>query len=160
MLKELEPIAAKLKEERLLLNRALDRMTDDQVLQANVNPEWTIKDALAHLAGAERGMLKTAERMARGEDPQLPQGYSNDEFNARQVAKRKAMSLAQLRAELDATRADLMSFLDGVTREQLDLRGEHPLAGETTLKDLLVIIYSHESQHCKDIVNQMHELKK
>ncbi len=151
MLKELEPIASKLKEERGVLWRALDALTEEQATTLKVNDGWTIKDAIAHLAGAERGMTRIAQGMASNTDPQLPEGYNNDEYNARQVAKRQALPLAEIRNELDDSRNGLMALLEGLTAKQLELCGEHPLAGETALKDLLVIIYNHEVAHCKEI---------
>ncbi len=160
MLKDLVPIADKLKEERSLLNRELDSLTEEQAAQIHVNPDWTIKDALAHLVGAERGMTRMAQRYAEGENPQLPEGYNNDEYNARQVAKRKELTLAQLRAEMDASRAELMSNLENLTPEQLQFCGEHPIAGEISLKDLLVVIYTHETTHCAEITNKIRESKK
>lgn len=159
MLKELEAIANKLDEERSLLVRTLDGLTEEQAAQIMATPEWSIKDAVAHLVGAERGMTRIARTMALGENPQLPEGYNNDEYNARQVGKRKSLSLAQVRAELDATRAELRTILDSFTLEQLKLCGEHPLAGEITLKELLVILYSHETSHANEISARIRGLK-
>lgn len=160
MIKELEPIADKLIEERGIFMRMLDALTDAVAMKVMVTPEWSVKDALAHLAGAERGMLGIAKRMMKGEDPQLAPGYDNDEYNARQVAKRKSLSLAELRAELEATRAELMALLESITSKQLELRGQHPLEGEVSLKELLVILYSHETTHCNEMIAKLRENKK
>ncbi len=160
MLKELEAIASKLSEARSILVRALDGLTEEQATQVLVTPEWSIKDEVAHLAGAERGMFGIAQRMARGEDPQLPPEYDNDTYNARQVAKRKEKSLADVRAELDATHAELMAFLQNLTQAQLDECGQHPLYGEVKLKDLLVISYSHATTHTNEISAKIRESKK
>ncbi len=160
MLKDLEPIADKLNEERGILNRTLDEISENQAAEIHVTPEWTIKDAVAHLVGAERGMTRIARGAARGENPQLPEGYNNDVYNSRQVTKRREQSLAQVRAELDASRAELMALLDSITPEQLVLCGEHPLSGSVSLKDLLVIIYSHERTHTNEISLKYRESKK
>ena len=160
MLKDLESIASKLNEAHTVLTRALESAGDDLVAQAMVTPEWSVKDAVSHLAGANRGMFGIAQRSARGEAPKLPDGYNNDTYNARQVAKRKEQTLAQIRAELETTRAEMVAFLESVTPAQLDLVGEHPLFGETKLKDLLVIIYSHETQHCKEIADALRAARK
>ena len=53
-----------------------------------------------------------------------------------------------------------MTFLQNLTQEQLDLCGQHPLYGEVTLKELLVIIYSHETTHAKEISAKIRESKK
>ncbi len=155
MLDELAPIADKLKEERARLNATLDQIGEEQAVQVMVTPEWTIKDQVAHLAGAESGMLGIARRMALGQDPQLRPDYDNDFYNARQVAKRKQASLAQIREELETSRAELMTFMDTLKPEQLTLMGQHPLTGETTLKDLFGIIYRHETAHGKEISDRL-----
>ena len=160
MLKELEQIAAKLNEACAMLNHALDQVTDEQNVQLPMNPEWSVKDTMAHLISAKRGMTRLAQRFAAGEDPQLPDDYNNDTYNARQIAKRKAMSFADLRVEMDTAHKELVALLDGVTAQQLDLCGEHPLAGEIPLKDLLVVIYNHETQHCKEITEAIRASKK
>jgi len=159
MLKELESIAAKLNEACAMMTRTLDQLSEDQATTLMVTPEWSIKDQVAHLIGAKRGMTRMAQRFAAGEDPQLPSDYNNDYYNARQVAKRKSISFADVRAELDEAHKELLGFLETVTPQQLDLRGEHPLAGEIPLKELLVVIYSHEMQHCKEIADKIRESK-
>jgi hypothetical protein len=160
MLKELEPIADKLRESHRILGRTLDAMTEEQAAHIKVTPEWAIKDVVAHLAGSEKGLVDIARRMADSQDPQLPPDFSNDANNARMVAKRKDETLAQVRGELDAIHAGLLSLLESITLRQLTLMGQHPLAGEVTLKDLLVIIYSHEMSHGNEISNQFRESKK
>ncbi len=160
MLKELEPIASKLSEANSILVRTLGALTEEQAAQVHVTPEWSVKDAAAHLAGAKRGMFGMAQRMAKGDDPQLPPDYNNDTYNARQVAKRQEKSLAEVRAELDTTHAELTAFLQNLTQEQLDFCGQHPIYGEIKLKDLLVIIYSHETTHTNEISAKLHESKK
>lgn len=160
MLKELEPIVAKLNEERGILNRTLDGISEQKAAEVHVTPDWTLKDAVAHLVGAERGMTRIARGTARGENPQLPEGYDNDVYNARQVAKRKDQTLAQVRIELDASRAELIALLESITPEQLALCGEHPLSGDVSLSDLLVIIYSHERTHANEISLKYRESKK
>ncbi len=160
MLKELETIASKLDEALSLLKRTLEGLTEEQADQVKITPEWSVRDEIAHLAAAKRGMLGIAQRMAGGLDPQLPPEYDNDVYNARQVAKRKGKSLVDLRQELEAVHAELMSFLNGLTPEQLDLMGQHPIYGQVKLKELLVIIYSHETTHNREISDKIRESKK
>lgn len=159
MLKELESISSKLQEAHDVLYRTVGTLSESDAA-AIANPEWNVKDELAHLAGAERGMLRIAQASARGENPKLPSGYDNDQFNARQVAKRKGQSVAQIVDELKAIHNDMAAFLDGVTAEQLTRMGEHPLEGEIPLKDLLVVIYSHEVTHRNEISNALRAAKK
>jgi uncharacterized damage-inducible protein DinB len=159
MLKELEPMANKLNEARAMLKKTLDAVSEEQMIALLVNANWSVKDQVAHLAAANRGMFGIAQRMAKGETPQLPEGYDNDVFNARQVAKRKDKTLAEICAEIDATHSELIAFLDGLTSDQLHLMGEHPLFGQVVLRDLLVIIYTHQINHCNEISAKVRESK-
>ncbi len=150
MLKELEPIASQLREARAEFKRTLAALTDAQAA-AMTTPDWSVKDTVAHLAGAERGMVRMAQRIASGENPQLPPDYSNDVYNARQVAKRKEQTVAQLLAELETSRAELMTLIETLTPNQLELRGQHPLGGNVNLVELCTIICKHEIAHGTEI---------
>jgi hypothetical protein len=159
MLKELESISNKLAECHGVLYRVVGSLSEVGA-QTMVTDQWTVKDVLAHLAGAERGMLRTAQVMARGQNPQLPEGFDNDQNNARMVAKRKSQTNAQVLEELRTVHKDMSAFLDSITQEQLTLMGEHPLEGEISLKDMLVVIYSHEATHSNEIQNALRAAKK
>ena len=152
-------MANKINEAHAILKKTLGALSDDQSIVTKVNPDWSVKDEAAHLAAANRGMLGIAQRMAQGLDPKLPEGYDNDVFNARQVAKRKEQTLAQISAEIDVTHSELLAFLGTLTPEQLLLMGEHPLYGQVVLRDLLVIIYTHQIMHCKEISAKIRESK-
>ena len=158
MLSELEPTLAYLKESRENLVRQLDQLAELQAAQVMVNPEWSVKDLVGHLVGAERGMTRMAQQFATGSNPKLPAGYNNDIYNARQVEKRKSLTYAQARAELEASRADLYAVIDQLTASQLDYRGEHPIRGEISLKELLNVIAWHESLHSKEISAKLHKV--
>ena len=160
MLKELESISSKLNEALFVLAQTLDGLTEEQADQVKITSEWSVRDEIAHLAGADRGMLGIAQKMAAGQDPQLRPDYDNDFYNARQVAKRKDKSLVELRQEIEEAHGELMGFLDALTQEQLDLMGQHPVYGHVTLKELLVIIYTHETTHTREISDKIRESKK
>ncbi len=160
MLAELEPTVAKLNENRATLLRLIDQLAEVQAAQVMVNPEWSVKDIVGHLIGAERGMTRMAQQFATGSNPKLPPGYNNDVYNARQVEKRKSLTYAQARAELEASRVDLLAFMETVTAPQLNYRGEHPIRGDISLKELLDVIAWHEGLHSKEISAKLVEVKK
>ncbi len=159
MLTELVPLVEKLRATRAALDCALDSVSDEQATQRTLYADWTIKRVVAHLIGAERGMTRLAQRFAAGENPTLPADYNNDVYNARQVAKREALSFAQARAELAASRRDLIAFLETLTPAQLELRGEHPVAGNISLNELLGVIAHHEAQHHQQILDTLEKAK-
>jgi hypothetical protein len=162
MLQELEQIVAHLKESRVSLLRALDQLAQAQAqaAQVMVNPAWSVKDMVGHLVASERGMTRMAQRFATGTNPKLPADYNNDVYNARQVAKFTAVSYEQARADLDATRNELLTLMETFTLPQLDYRGEHPIKGDISLKELLSVIAWHEEMHSQEISDKLLELKK
>ncbi len=150
MLPELEPIAGGLAENRALLTEVFGPLSEDQL---NLKPQpggYSGKETLAHLAGAERGMTQLARRMAAGENPRLKEDYSIDYYNARQQEKRSGLSGAQLVAELDEGRKELLSFMESLGPDDLARPGQHPAAGDTNVLGVLRIIQTHERDHIRE----------
>ncbi|MFQ6058123.1 MAG: DinB family protein [Anaerolineae bacterium] len=143
----------KLTAEREALLASLAGLSEAKLDQRFEDVEgWTsVGDILRHLAGAERGMLTVAQRCARGKPPPDYTGFDLDRYNARQVEKRAAQSVAQTLDEMAASRAELLNFLDGLTEAQLAMPARHPIFGDVTVGQLLRIIASHEGMHRKDI---------
>ena len=157
MLTELEPTVANLKQAREAVTSALDQLAEAQATQLMVNPDWSVKDIVGHLVASERGMTRLAQRFATGTNPKLSADYNNDIYNARQVEKFKLVTLAQARAELDKSRTELFALMETLTVPQLEYRGEHPIKGEISLKELLGVIAWHESNHSKEISDKLLE---
>ncbi len=109
--------------------------------------EYSGRQVLAHLAGAERGMTRLMQQMAAGRNPRLKADYDNDYYNARQQEKRAGMSIAALRAELEQSRRELLAFMESLRPADLAQRGEHPLLGDASLLEVLQTLQSHERSH-------------
>jgi uncharacterized damage-inducible protein DinB len=85
-------------------------------------PGWTVRELLAHLADAERGMLGQAQRIVRGE-PALPEGFDPARWNRRAVEKRAGASTADLLAEIEKAHRDWVAFVEGLDDAALDRQG-------------------------------------
>jgi len=86
------------------------------------DPCWTVRELLAHLADAERGMLGQAQRIVRGE-PALPEGFDPARWNRRAVEKRAGASTADLLAEIEEAHRDWVAFVEGLDDAALDRQG-------------------------------------
>lgn len=78
---------------------------DDAAKTTVMQGTWTLKDILAHIAGWHREMTPALERVVRGEKA-VPAGtdYSDfDAWNARFVEARRAMTPAQVEADMAAS---------------------------------------------------------
>ena len=104
---------------------------------------------MAHLAGAERGLQGTVQRFLAGQP--LPEGFSLDYWNQRQVEKQKERSVADLLAGLQASRVDTLALLDSLSDEQLAVRGLHPAGFETSVGGIFRVMAMHELDHGQEI---------
>ncbi len=147
MLSQLEPIAQHLINNRRLLDEYVAQMNDEEIKRAPKEGEYSGREVIAHLAGANRGMTRLMQQMAAGQTPRLKADYNNDYYNARQQEKRAAMSVPALLAELDETHRDLLAFMETLSAEDLERRGQHPIVGDATVLQVLETLSAHERGH-------------
>ncbi len=159
MLKELDPLVDQLQMVRRNLWEAVEKLSIEQLVQKMAGGEWSIKDALAHLAANEALMTDILESIANGTEPPAS-GYDTDPINAEQVAKAEDKTVAQVWQDLDESRRRLMMFLQTLTPEQIEWRGSHPLQGMLNVREFLVLIYSHEATHGREIIEWARRLQK
>jgi uncharacterized damage-inducible protein DinB len=160
MLKELEPLADQLRMIRQELLDTLDRLTPEQMRVPFPGRPWAIQDDLAHLTANESLMTDVLASIATSGPSPLPDDFDNGRFNAETVARAKDESILQLRDDLEASRRKLFNVLAALTPEQLEQRGSHPLQGLLTVKEFLVVMYAHEVEHVREIVEQARRLKR
>lgn len=134
---------------RAYLVSVAQQIGPEQTLVSTENPAWNVHDLLAHLAGAERGLLGTVQRFLAGQP--LPDGFSLDYWNQRQVEKQKERGVADLLAGLAASRIDTLALLDSLTDEQLAVRGLHPAGFETSVGGIFRVMAMHELDHGQEI---------
>lgn len=111
---------------------------------------WTVKQALAHVASAESGQLGTGQRMLAGE-AKLPEGFSRDFWNRRQVEKRTDRAPADLLDEMAASRQKLLAWIDDLSEADLDKSGQHARGDFITVEQLCFRIGEHEAEHTAEI---------
>ncbi|MEI7555662.1 DinB family protein [Candidatus Chlorohelix sp.] len=140
----------KMEEARRELVDTIKNLTDAQLNLPSVNPGWTIYDMICHICGAEPGMEIIAQRILAGEQTMV-EGFDINRFNAGQVKKRQGKVVVEMIEELNQSRIRMLALLDRATDEQLNLRGQHPAAGEIDLYGLYVVIYRHEREHTENI---------
>ncbi len=159
MLKELEPAVDQLNMTRQTLRTSLQGLSEAQLQVKIPGSDWSIKDTLAHLAENEALMIEALVNIASGRD-EPEREFDNDAINAEQVARGKNKTTAQVWQELDENRAALLGFLDSLTPEQLERRGSHPYEGMMNVREFLVVIYTHEATHSRDIIEWARHLRR
>lgn len=116
----------------------------------SANPAWDVRAVMSHLVGAKVGMLARVRQAGRS-SAGLPTDFYLERWNRRQVEKRAGRRHEELAAELDRAHRELMSFMAGAGDDVLDSPAEHPVAGPTTVRGILRIIYLHEQEHIAEI---------
>jgi uncharacterized protein (TIGR03083 family) len=138
-----------LAENRAYLLSVAGQIGPEQAVASSENPQWNVHDLLAHLAVAERGLQGTVQRFLVGQP--LPEGFSLDIWNQRQVAKQQERSVAELLASLESSRVETLALLDSLSDEQLAVRGLHPAGFESSVAGIFRVMALHELDHGQEI---------
>lgn len=139
------PIRQELERARSLLLAAAAQIDETNAGFSTENPTWSVRDIFAHVSGAEAGLLATVHRFLAGTE--LPDGFSLDYWNQRQVEKRADKALPELVADMAVSRAQAWVLLDSLSDAQLDVAGVHPAGFRTTVAGLFYTIANHELDH-------------
>lgn len=113
-------------------------------------PEWTARDMLAHLITTERAIRPLILGISRGE-PGAPPGFDIDAANALLLETIRGLSSAELLAAWTVERAATVTAFAQLAPVDLERRGRHPFLGETTVDDMIQLMYRHEMLHARDV---------
>jgi uncharacterized damage-inducible protein DinB len=111
---------------------------------------WTPRSILAHLVTAERGFLGLFENIRQGRGG-VSEDFSIDRYNARQQEKTHDMPPADLLPQFTAVRAEMVAYIARLNDAELSARGRHPAMGDSSLTDMIKMIYIHNNQHLRDV---------
>ena len=118
--------------------------------------EWSVKDLLGHIAAWEREIRlvaqKTAEEDAPRFDYQIDPSDEWREWNAREVEKRRDLSLSDILEELAAEHEEFEEMVGGLSEEQLSRKAITPWEWQTTVEEVIRAQYQHERGHTKSIL--------
>jgi hypothetical protein len=145
-------LAEKLKTEGEKFIRIFSELTDDQ-WQAQVYTEgemWTIRNVLSHFVTSERGLVKLFEQIRQG-GAGAADDFSIDRYNAAQQEKTKDLAPSELLEQYKAVRANSVNWVSGLKEEELNIKGRHPFLGETTLREMIKMLYLHNQLHYRDL---------
>ena len=123
---------------------------DEVASQSKVNPGWTGRDLLAHLASAELGHCQVIHHLLTGRSTLIP-GFNLDAFNDAEVEARREQSLAELIVEYQANRAATLALLDTITDADWGIAGPHPGGFDTTVEGVFLVVTIHEKRHLREL---------
>lgn len=94
------------------LTQALDGLSDEEATRAGFTSEWSIKDALSHIAAWEIEGARILDEIQKGTwQPQRLDKQLIDDFNARVVAERRERTMREVREEFDRAHAQMEAMI-------------------------------------------------
>lgn len=153
MLDELKPRADELGRNRDTFTAFLAELDDAQWNQPVGEEKYTARQTVAHLAGAVKSMTRMGQNWVASKNNSLPPGFDLNVFNARQQEKRAQMSNAELVREWQDGQDGAIAFMESLSAEDLDKRGDHPRAKNMALRELFLVITTHEADHIRQVMD-------
>ena len=141
----------KLEENREMLLRSIEELSEKQMTEAPVEGIWPIKAVLDHIAAWDQEVRVATEEVAAGKHPSMMDIEDFDQCNARFVEERKQRSISQTLEELSSARRELIQGLKGLPEEVW--RNE-------TLQYLVKVMWEHDAAHCATIRSWREGLKR
>lgn len=111
---------------------------------------WIVRQVLAHLADAERGLLGQARRVAEGEDG-VPADFDRERWNRGAVRRKASVQVPVLLREIQEAHEQGLEFLRDLPEANLDLSGRSSMGIVLTVEGLLRRIGDHRREHVDDI---------
>ncbi len=141
---------------RVELLSAIEGLSEEEMVCPGVVGEWSVKDALAHIAAWDKETSVVIHAFVTQKDPVFgykirgKRGFAK--WNAREVEKRQGLSVAQSLAELEEARQELVELVQGLTEEQLSRRAVPPWRHPTTARRNLEIQAKHDREHAEEVM--------
>jgi hypothetical protein len=111
---------------------------------------WLMRDVFEHLIISETTLLRLFQRIV-STGAGIEDDFNIDQFNADHTRELTALSMDELAQLYTQTRQRTADFTRELTDEQLAMRARHPAIGDSTLEDMLKLIYLHHSMHTRDV---------
>lgn len=149
---ELTDLADKLTSEGARFAAIFSALTDAQ-WQTDVYTEgtvWTVRNVLSHFVTSERGLVSLFEQIRQG-GAGASDDFSIDRYNASQQKKTEELAPQELLEQYKSVRADSVKWTLGLQESDLALVGRHPFLGQTTLREMIKMLYLHNQIHYRDI---------
>ena len=149
-------LVAKLEENRDMLLNLFTNLTEEQIIMAPIIGEWTIKDAVGHMAYWEQVIHDhVRESFAEGRPRPMRDDETDEIVNPREANRRKDWSWQQVRAEFVETRRALIAHVERLSEDDLALGVPSPWWGEKRTYAVGEMIESDAIGHCREHIEQI-----
>jgi hypothetical protein len=111
---------------------------------------WSARQILAHFISSERAFNLLIEDVLQG-GKGAPEGFDIDRFNEREVAGMFQISPQELLSQFKGQRERSAVLVSRMEVADLSRTGRHPFLGQTSLEDIIKLLYRHNQIHQRDI---------
>ncbi len=132
------------------LLRNLDAFSDPDWEQPTYEG-WNRKDTFAHLASIQSRQRAQIQCALDG-SPWKPNPVDVNDYNAREVGKRKSWTTNQVRDEYERELSATIGLLDKFSEADLQRTFEHPTRGPRTAESIFEQVANHTRNHAADIM--------
>jgi hypothetical protein len=153
---ELTDLAEKLKSEGERFVAIFSGLTETQ-WQTYIYTEgtvWTVRNVLSHFVTSERGLVKLFEQIRLG-GAGAADDFSIDRYNAAQQEKTKELTPQELLEQYKSVRANSVDWVLGLKETDLEIIGRHPFLQQTTIREMVKMLYLHNQIHYRDLKKAM-----
>lgn len=111
---------------------------------------WTVTSILAHFVSAEKAFLKLFMNIQHG-GKGVGEDFQIDTFNAEEQVTAEALAWDDLLDDFRRVRTQMIGLVGSFSPQDLERVGRHPYLGETTLREMVKLIYIHNQTHLRDV---------
>lgn len=162
-MKDKQELLGDLDAARTALLSAIEGLSEQEMVYSGVVGEWSVKDTLAHIAAWDQETRAVIYAFVTQDDPVFDYKISGKrgfaKWNAREVEKRRELSVAQILTEMEEARRELVDLVQGLTEEQLSRRAIPPWRYPTTARRNLEIQAKHDQEHAEQIIAWREQLE-
>lgn len=102
----------------LALLESIQGLPEAAATQPGVVGTWSVKDLLGHVTTWEEEAIRAVSQVARGAPTPRYRSYGGiDAFNAREAARKTALSLLEIQRQLDDTHRRLLDIVSDTPKE-------------------------------------------
>jgi hypothetical protein len=112
--------------------------------------KWGPRQILAHFISSERAFKLLIENIVAG-GRGAPRDFNIDDFNETETPPLSLRPIPELIDEFRRGRRTSLALAAGIRSDDLDKSGYHPWFGETSLREMLQLIYRHNLIHLRDV---------
>lgn len=122
----------------------------------NTDAKWTLLHVLKHFVSVEQAFQWLIQDVLEG-GTGAPEDFEIDEFNQAEVGRFYEYHPQEIVQAFRDLRRDSISLTGTLSTDDLEKRGNHPYFGNTELKKILKLLYTHNNMHMRDIRRVLRE---